>query len=89
VSWPSQRLASQIKLTTGLGNAGAMAMYEGPWALFRMMDQYQVLPAAVPEKFTLVMNLDGKRARVDVIAASVFNPFQMKEVKQFKCPAGL
>jgi type VI secretion system protein ImpL len=64
-------------------------MYEGPWALFRMMDQYQVLPAAVPEKFTLVMNLDGKRARVDVIAASVFNPFQMKEVKQFKCPAAL
>jgi type VI secretion system protein ImpL len=89
VSWPSQRLASQIKLTTGLGNAGAMAMYEGPWALFRMMDQYQVLPAAVPEKFTLVMNLDGKRARVDVIAASVFNPFQMKEIKQFKCPAAL
>jgi type VI secretion system protein ImpL len=89
VSWPSQRLASQIKLTTGLGNAGAMAMFEGPWALFRMMDRFEVLPAAVPEKFTLVMNLDGKRARVDVIAASVFNPFQMKEVKQFKCPLAL
>jgi len=36
-----------------------------------------------------VLNLDGKKAKVDVIAASVFNPFQMKEVKQFRCPAAL
>jgi len=89
VTWPSQRLASQIRLTTGLGNAGPMAMFEGPWALFRMIDRFEIQPSQVPEKFTLVMNLDGKRARVDVIAASVFNPFQMKEVKQFRCPAAL
>ncbi len=89
IAWPSQRLASQIKLSTGLGNAGALVMFEGPWALFRMMDRFEVLPSAVPEKFTVVMNLDGKRARVNVIAASVFNPFQMKEVKQFRCPAAL
>jgi len=89
ITWPSQRLASQIKLSTGLGNAGTLAMFEGPWALFRMIDRFEILPSAVPEKFTLVMNLDGKRARVDVIAASVFNPFQMREVKQFRCPAAL
>jgi len=89
IAWPSQRLASQIKLSTGLGNAGTLAMFDGPWALFRMIDRFEILPSAVPEKFTLVMNLDGKRARVDVIAASVFNPFQMKEVKQFRCPAAL
>jgi type VI secretion system protein ImpL len=89
ITWPSQRLASQIKLTTGLGNAGSMAIFEGPWALFRMIDRFEIQPSSVPEKFTIVMNLDGKRARVDVIAASVFNPFQMKEVKQFKCPSAL
>jgi type VI secretion system protein ImpL len=89
ITWPSTRLASQIKLSTGLGNAGSLAMFEGPWALFRMIDRFEVQPSQVPEKFTLVMNLDGKRARVDVIAASVFNPFQMKEVKQFRCPAAL
>ncbi len=89
ISWPSQRLASQIKLSTGLGNAGALVMFEGPWALFRMIDRFEVQPSAVPERFTLVMNLDGKRARVDVITSSVFNPFQMREVKQFRCPAAL
>jgi type VI secretion system protein ImpL len=87
ISWPSQRVASQIKLSTGAG--GPPALFEGPWALFRLFDRYEVQPSAVPEKFSLVMNLDGKRVRVDVIAASVFNPFQMKEMKQFRCPAAL
>jgi type VI secretion system protein ImpL len=89
VSWPSPRVASQIKLTTGLGNAGPLVMFEGPWALFRLFDRFEVQPSGVPEKFSVVMNLDGRRARVDVIAASVFNPFQMKEIRQFRCPAAL
>ena len=89
ISWPSQRVAVQIKLSTGLGEAGPKALFEGPWALFRLFDQYQMQASAVPEKFGLLMTLDGKKARVDVIAASVFNPFQMKEIKQFRCPAAL
>ena len=89
ISWPSQRVAVQIKLSTGLGDSGPKALFEGPWALFRLFDRYEVQPSQVPEKFGLVMNLDGKRARIDVIAASVFNPFQMKEIKQFRCPAAL
>jgi type VI secretion system protein ImpL len=89
IGWPSQRVAVQIKLSTGLGDVGPKALFEGPWALFRLFDRYEVQPTAAPEKFSLVLNLDGKKARVDVIAASVFNPFQMKEIKQFRCPAAL
>ena len=89
ISWPSQRLASVIKLSTGLGNAGPLVMTEGPWALFRLFDRFQVEPSGVPEKFSLIMNLEGKRARLEVISASVFNPFQLREIKQFRCPAAL
>ena len=89
IAWPSQRVASVIKLTTALGNAGPMVMTEGPWALFRLFERFQVEPGAVPEKFSVIMNLDGKRARLEVIAASVFNPFQLREMKQFRCPAAL
>ena len=89
IGWPSQRVAVQIKLSTALGDAGPKALFEGPWALFRLFDRYEVQPSSVPEKFSLLMNLDGKKAKVDVIAASVFNPFQMKEIKQFRCPAAL
>ena len=89
VNWPSARMASVLRLSTGLGNAGPMVLTDGPWALFRMFDRFQVEPSSVPEKFGLIMNLDGKRARLEVIAASVFNPFQMREITQFRCPAAL
>ena len=89
VNWPSQRVASVIRLSTGLGSAGPQVSTEGPWALFRLFDRFQVQPSSVPEKFSVILNLDGKRARLEVLAASVFNPFQMREIKQFRCPAAL
>ncbi|MDP2004835.1 MAG: type VI secretion system membrane subunit TssM, partial [Rubrivivax sp.] len=89
ISWPSARLASVIKMSTGLGNAGPLVMTEGSWALFRLFERFQIEPGGVPEKFSVIMNLDGKRARLEVISASVFNPFQLREIKQFRCPAAL
>ena len=89
IAWPSARLASVIRMTTGLGSAGPLVMTEGPWALFRLFERFTIEPGGVPEKFSVIMNLDGKRARLEVIAASVFNPFQLREIKQFRCPAAL
>jgi type VI secretion system protein ImpL len=89
VSWPSQRVAAQIKLSSGAAGAAAPMLFEGPWAVFRLFDRFGVEPSTVPEKFSIPVVLDGKKARLDVIAASVFNPFQLKEVKQFRCPAAL
>ncbi|GMV47335.1 MAG: hypothetical protein AMXMBFR66_27330 [Pseudomonadota bacterium] len=89
LNWPSARVASVIKLSTGLGQAGPLLLFEGPWALFRLFDRFEVQPGAVPERFGVVMNLEGKRARLEVIAASVYNPFQLREIKQFRCPAAL
>ena len=89
VSWPSQRLAAQIKLGSAAAGAAPPLLFEGPWALFRLFDRFGVEPSAVPEKFSLPVLLDGKKARIEVIAASVFNPFQLKEIKQFRCPAAL
>jgi len=89
VSWPSSRLASQVRLFTGLGEQGPQVSYEGPWGLFRLIDRFDVQPSSVPERLSVVVNLDGKRARLDVISASVFNPFQLREIKQFRCPAAL
>jgi type VI secretion system protein ImpL len=63
--------------------------FEGPWALFRMFDRFDVQQSAQPEKFTVVVNLEGKRARLEVIANSVMNPFRMREIQQFRCPGAL
>jgi len=86
IAWPSARVASQIKLSTP---GGTPLVFDGPWALFRLFDRFEVQPTAQPERFTVAMNLDGKRARLEVTASSVFNPFRLQEMQQFRCPGSL
>ena len=87
VNWPSQKVGSQIRLTTV--PATSALGFEGPWALFRLFDRFDVQPSAQPEKFNVMVNLDGKRARLEVTANSVINPFRLREIQQFRCPGAL
>ena len=87
VNWPSQKLASQIKMSAT--PAIAPLTFDGPWALFRLLDRFDVQPSAQPEKFSVLVNVEGKKARLEVIANSVMNPFRMREIQQFRCPGSL
>jgi type VI secretion system protein ImpL len=87
LNWPSQKVSSQIAVSTI--PATTPLNFEGPWALFRLFDRFEVQPTAQPEKFSVNMNFDGKRVRLDVIANSVVNPFRMREMQQFRCPGSL
>lgn len=87
LSWPSPRVASQIRLSATPG--GAPLLFEGPWALFRLFERFEVQPGAQPEKFAVVLNLDGRRARLEVTASSVLNPLRLPELQQFRCPGAL
>jgi type VI secretion system protein ImpL len=87
LQWPSARVASRIELSSTPGST--TLTFDGPWALFRLFDRFDVQPTAQPERFTLAMTLDGKRARLEVTASSVFNPFRLREIQQFRCPGSL
>ncbi|MDP9901027.1 type VI secretion system membrane subunit TssM [Variovorax ginsengisoli] len=86
ISWPSTRVASQIKLSA---NGGASQLFEGPWALMRLINAFEVQASPQPERFTVMLNLDGKRARMEVISSSAINPLRMREMPSFRCPDGL
>jgi type VI secretion system protein ImpL len=87
VQWPSARVASQIKITTVPGTTTLTA--DGPWALFRIFDRFEVQPTAQPERFIVPMLLEGRRTRLEVTSNSVYNPFRLKEIQQFRCPGSL
>jgi type VI secretion system protein ImpL len=87
LSWPSPRVASQVRLSAASG--GEPLLFEGPWALFRLFDRFEVQPSGQPERFGVLVNLGGKRARLEVTANSVFNPFRLREIQQFRCPGAL
>jgi type VI secretion system protein ImpL len=82
LTWPSQRVASQIKLSLG----GTPQVFEGPWALFRLIGQFEVQASPQPERFTVLVNVDGKKAKLEVISASALNPLRMREMQSFRCP---
>jgi type VI secretion system protein ImpL len=84
-SWPSARVASQIKLSMG----GPPQLFEGPWALFRMIGQNEVQVSPQPERFTVLLNVDGRKAKLEVISASALNPLRLREMQSFRCPEGL
>lgn len=84
LSWPSQRVASRLTLTTSPG--ATPQVFDGPWGLFRMLDRFEVVPTPQPERFGVNLNLEGRRARLEVTSTSVLNPFRMREVQQFRCP---
>ena len=87
VQWPPQRLASQIRLQTSEG--GTAQVFDGPWALFRLFDKFEVQQGAQPERFVVVIADGGHKAKLEVVASSVFNPFRLREMQQFRCPNAL
>ncbi|MEC4750115.1 type VI secretion system membrane subunit TssM [Methylomicrobium sp. Wu6] len=62
---------------------------EGTWAFFRLLDEATIEPTAAPEKFNLTFQLEGMSARYELRAASVMNPFNLREMQGFRCPEGL
>ena len=84
-AWPSPRVASQIKLSLG----GAPQVFEGPWALFRMIGQNEVQASSQPERFTVLLNVDGRKAKLEVVSSSALNPVRLRELQTFRCPGAL
>jgi type VI secretion system protein ImpL len=82
LAWPNR----QVKVSAA---GGVPMVFEGPWALFRLFDRFQVQPSPQPERFDVLMNLDGKPVRLQVTTGTVFNPFRLREIQQFRCPGAL
>ncbi|KQP35427.1 hypothetical protein ASF44_18965 [Pseudorhodoferax sp. Leaf274] len=86
VTWPSSKVASQIRIHA---DADAPQLFEGPWALLRLINRFEVQPSAQPERFTVLLDLQGKKAKLEVISASAINPLRMREMQTFRCPDAL
>ncbi|MDN3920007.1 type VI secretion system membrane subunit TssM [Roseateles violae] len=91
VQWPGPRGSSQVRvqLSPPLGSGASGMVYDGPWALFRLFDRVQIEAGGSPERFRATFDVDGRKAVFEVVASSVRNPFRLRELSEFTCPAGL
>jgi len=91
VQWPGPRGSTQVRVQVsppGSGNTFG-AVFEGPWALLRVFDRVKIEPTNAPERFRATFDVDGRKAVFEVTANSVRNPFRLRELNEFACPAGL
>ena len=91
VQWPGPRGSTQVRvqLQPPLANGSSGLVTEGPWALFRLFDRLQIVPAGAPERFRATFDIDGRKATFEVTASSVVNPFRLRELGEFACPGSL
>jgi type VI secretion system protein ImpL len=90
VQWPGPKGSTQVRLQLSPAAGGSSGkVFEGPWALFRMLDGMQIGATGQPEKFSVTFNVDGRKTQFEVVTSSVQNPFRLRELEQFQCPTRL
>lgn len=91
VQWPGPRGSSQVRVQVSPQGAGGSSglVNDGPWALFRLFDRVKIEPTNAPERFRAIFDIDGRKAVFEVTASSVRNPFRLRELNEFGCPASL
>ncbi|EIC30762.1 MULTISPECIES: type VI secretion system membrane subunit TssM [Methylomicrobium] len=90
LKWPGPTPSQGVRIVfESLDGRQASRSKEGTWAFFRLLDEATIEPTSAPEKFNLTFQLDGMSARYELRAASVTNPFNLRELQSFRCPEGL
>jgi len=91
VQWPGPKGSNQVRLElsppSASGPSGATT--DGPWALFRLLDDGQLEAGDAPEKFFITFQVGARRARFEVTTNSVQHPIRLKELREFGCPDNL
>jgi len=86
ITWPGPNRMTNVKLTFDPPAAGAGLSANGPWALFRLFGQGQLIQAGSAERYQLTFQQGDRRAVFEVRAGSVLNPFAPGVLQEFRCP---
>jgi type VI secretion system protein ImpL len=85
--WPGINSSAGVRLVFETLEGKQVSRFkEGAWALFKMLDDFNIERTALPDRFNLTVKLDGLVARFELRAASVNNPFALTEYQAFRCP---
>ena len=84
IKWPGDA-AEQVVATFYSGpGPGAAAVFEGPWAFFRLVDASAITPQS-DVRFLLNVQAGGHSARLQLDASSIRNPFGGSTLSRFRC----
>ena len=82
---PSDSGYVSLQLTPPIAGGRSGFIFEGPWALFRLLDQAEIHHLGRSEQFVLTFNIDGREVKLELRANTAVNPFDMSALKNFVC----
>jgi type VI secretion system protein ImpL len=87
--WPAADGGQPLSLTVADARGGTPQTRgaEGPWALFRLLDQ-ATLERLAADRIVATFGAPARAAQIELHASSVVNPFQPLALDQFQCPQG-
>lgn len=89
-NWPGPETNGGVRISfQTLDGKELSKSEEGPWAWMRMLDHASIESTALPDRFLLTFQVDGYKARYELQANSVNNPFNLPELENFRCPDSL
>jgi type VI secretion system protein ImpL len=91
LQWPGPGDAGRVhlQLTPSTGSGGPGYLFQGPWALFRLLDRVRTEPGSAPDRSQLVFDVEGRKARFEVRSPAALNPMARQDLEQFQCPKRL
>ncbi len=86
LTWPGTK-PNQVTLHATFDNAKPITLsFNGPWALFRLIQSATLIPLANPQKYVLQFKLGTALAAYHLIADNRINPFIPGVLTNFTCP---
>lgn len=87
--WPGGNMSGVRVVFEALDGSQVSRSKEGAWALFRLFDEFNIEETGSPDRFFLTIQIDSYTARFELHAASVNNPFSIRNYQGFHCPEEL
>ena len=91
-TWPGPPDATPgagIEFTPLIDGQPNRLSYQGPWGWFHMIDAAEVQPGETSDTLKAIISAGNRSATYDVRADGVTNPFNMPELREFRCPTTL
>jgi type VI secretion system protein ImpL len=87
MQWPSPQAGAQTRIAFSSPSKGQTSSTNvGPWALFRLFDGSQIAAGESSDAFRVTFAAGAQHASYDVRTSSVLNPFNLNDLRQFRCP---
>jgi len=91
LQWPGPSGAGRVHVQVAKagGSSGPGYVFEGPWALLRLLDRVRTEPGASSDRMLLTFDVEGRKARFESRSLTPNHPLRVLQAEPYQCPKRL